>query len=47
MNFNPNFKKFVEDYPDITLLGIGWSLYWRFASIVFVVALVVNLLTEL
>lgn len=26
---NPLFKKFVEDYPDMTLIGLGWAIFWR------------------
>lgn len=36
---NPQIKKFLEDYPHITLLGLGWAIYWRFVVIVFAVCM--------
>lgn len=34
---NPKFKSFTEKHPDATMLGLGWSLYWRFAIIVLLI----------
>jgi len=35
--FNPTLKKFLDDKKDITLIGIYWSLCWRW-TLVFCVA---------
>lgn len=32
---NPEFKGFMEKHPDKTLLGLAWSLQWRFMLFVF------------
>lgn len=28
---NPKFKDFSERHPNKTMIGMAWSLYWRFA----------------
>ena len=28
---NPKLKKFLEDNPDMSILGFAWALYWRLA----------------
>ena len=28
--FNPNFREFCEKNPDKGMMGMFWSLYWRF-----------------
>jgi hypothetical protein len=41
--FNPNFKEWLENHQDISLVGLSWSLYWRIALVVmggYVVALI-------
>ena len=27
--FNPTFKGFLKRYPNISILKVGWALYWR------------------
>lgn len=34
---NPKFKDFVEQYPDKTMMGMGWSLYWRWMVLILAV----------
>ncbi|MES2007120.1 MAG: hypothetical protein V4436_03355 [Patescibacteria group bacterium] len=36
---NPKFKDFVEKYPNKTMLGVSWALYWRFGLFVLVLEL--------
>ncbi len=42
--FNPKIEDFMEDNPDITMIGLIWSLYWRFIVIMFGVYIVLDLL---
>lgn len=32
---NPKWIKFVEEHPNMTLLGLSWALYWRLAVVTF------------
>jgi hypothetical protein len=32
---NPKIKRFLDDYPDITLVGLAWALLWRFWLLVY------------
>ncbi len=43
--FNPKLKEFMEQNPDKTLLGFGWSVYWRF--LILVLAIEVSLFVTL
>ncbi len=38
---NPKFKDFTEKYPDATMLGMIWALYWRLAIFIFTVEIIV------
>jgi hypothetical protein len=31
---NPKLTKFVEEFENITLLGLFWAMYWRVFAIV-------------
>jgi hypothetical protein len=31
---NPDYKEFMDKRPGITLLGLGWGMYWRFTIVV-------------
>jgi hypothetical protein len=31
---NPHYKDFVEKHPDKTMIGLMWSLQWRFMVLV-------------
>jgi hypothetical protein len=41
---NPKFKDFIEKRPDITLMGIFWSSYWRFTVVVLGVYVILAIL---
>jgi len=45
--FNPKAEEFLEEYKDISLLSLSWSLYWRLATVIFVVAIIIGFLSEL
>jgi len=32
---NPKLKKFLEDNPELTVMGLFWAGYWRFFVIIF------------
>jgi len=38
---NPKYKDFIDSHPDKTLIGMGWSMYWRFMIVVFVIEMFV------
>lgn len=42
---NPKLKKFIEENPDVTMLGFAWALYWRVLLVVTLVYLAAGLLT--
>jgi len=44
---NPKFSKFIEDNPNITMLGLSWSLYWRIFLVVFSTAFIIGVVSEL
>jgi hypothetical protein len=35
MRFNPKLDTFLEQKPDITLIGLCWSITWRFTAAVY------------
>ncbi len=37
--FNPNLKEFIEKRPNLTIMGLGWGVYWRIGLIVLAVEL--------
>ena len=37
---NPNFKEFLEKYPNKTILGVAWSLQWRLLLLILLVEIV-------
>lgn len=41
--FNPKFKDFLEKKPDVTVIGVGWSFYWRFMVVVLVVEAILGI----
>jgi len=48
--FNPTLKEMEERYPDISILGLWWSWYWRLALIiigVWIVFVLITLVTSL
>ncbi len=38
---NPKFKEFAEKYPEKTMLGMAWALYWRFGVLILALELLV------
>lgn len=34
---NPTLKTFLEENKDVTLIGLGWAIYWRFFVAYFLV----------
>ncbi len=40
---NPNFKEFLENHPDKTLIGVGWSIHWRLAVVALTIEMVILL----
>jgi phage tail protein X len=32
--FNPKVEEFLKDDPNKTLLGLAWSMYWRWTAII-------------
>jgi hypothetical protein len=38
---NPTLKKFLEEKPDITLIGLFWSMYWRWIAVLYAVSIVI------
>ena len=45
--FNPKLQEFLKEKKDITMLGFAWSMYWRWAIILFGIGFVVGILAEL
>lgn len=31
---NPKLTKFLEDYPDMSLIGFAWACYWRLVLVI-------------
>ena len=44
---NPKFSEFIEENPKITMLSLAWSLYWRIAIVIFIVAFAIGVIAEL
>ena len=44
---NPKFSKFTKDNPDITILALAWSFYWRLFVVGMGVAFVIGVISEL
>ena len=44
---NPKFTKFLEENPNITLVGMGWSLIWRLYAVLIAVAFGLGLVSAL
>lgn len=38
--FNPKLQEFKDKHHNLTLLGLGWAIYWRFALIILAVEFV-------
>lgn len=43
IEFNPNFKKWLED-KNPTFLGIIWAIYWRSFAVGFIIGFTAELL---
>lgn len=41
---NPKIKDFLEDNPDMTLLGLSWALFWRLWVVMYGVIIGVSVL---
>lgn len=37
---NPKLTKFLEDYPEMSLIGFAWACYWRMMLVVMAVYVV-------
>ncbi len=37
---NPKFNKFVEDHPNMSLIGLAWACQWRLSLVITAVYLV-------
>lgn len=44
---NPEFKQFLDKHPDKTMIGLAWSMYWRFGIIILALELVLFLVIAL
>jgi len=44
---NPTVDKFTEDNPNITMLGFAWACYWRLFAVMFAIAFVIGIISEL
>lgn len=37
---NPQYKEFVEKYPDKTMLGMAWSMQWRLMLLILAIEMI-------
>jgi hypothetical protein len=42
--FNPTLKEMEEQHPNISILGLWWSWYWRLALLVIGVVIIFSLI---
>ena len=40
---NPEYKDFMEKHPDKTMIGLTWSMWWRFGILGFVCEIILFL----
>ena len=45
--FNPKVKDFLEDNENKTLIGLYWSMYWRFTVMVYGVIIIIGIIIAL
>ncbi|MBI2610396.1 hypothetical protein HYW60_00455 [Candidatus Kaiserbacteria bacterium] len=41
---NPKFKDFIEKYPNKTVLGVAWAMYWRFLVLVLALEMIIGII---
>jgi len=44
MEFNPRVDKFLQDKPQLTIIGLYWAGSWRFMVVYFAALLVLGLI---
>jgi hypothetical protein len=45
--FNPKWSEFTSAYPEMTVLGLAWALYWRLFALLFGIGVIFGILGEL
>ena len=45
--FNPKLSDFLEDNKDITFLMFIWSFAWRYCIVIFGIAMIFTVISEL
>lgn len=45
--FEKKFKDFLEEKKDITVVGMGWALFWRVYVVIVAVIFGISLLANL
>lgn len=46
IKFNPNFKDFLSENPDISILKLSFALWWRLQLLILTIAIPVFILLE-
>lgn len=46
IKFNPNFKDFLKENPDISILKLSFALWWRLQLLILIIAIPVFILLE-
>jgi hypothetical protein len=44
---NPKFKEFLEANKEMTMIGLGWALFWRLYAVILGVCVGLAILGEL
>lgn len=44
MNFNPKFKDFLEQNPDISMLKMSWAIFWRIQVVLLPISIIGSLI---
>jgi hypothetical protein len=47
MKLNPKVSTFLEEHPNKTLIGLGWSIYWRFFAVLVVIGAAMSIIGAL
>lgn len=47
MKFNPTVKEFLEEKPNLTIIGLWWACTWRFMAVYFGVIVAILILAKI
>lgn len=45
--FNPTFTEMLEEYPNITIIGLFWAGIWRWYGLILVIAFAIGVLSAI